>query len=72
MQKPDGIVLASMYSLPDDIERRDYIMNLALANHVELHFANELCTLQNSQDLLRIKTYLEWGVRSDDMHVCNV
>jgi sporadic carbohydrate cluster protein (TIGR04323 family) len=69
MQRPDGIVLASMYSLPDDIDRRDYIMNLALENKVELHFANELCTLQNHQDLTRIKTYMEWGIKTDKEHV---
>jgi len=60
-QKPDGMVLASMYSLPDDVERRDYIMNLALENNVELHFANELCALTTQQDMLKIKTYLNWS-----------
>lgn len=72
MQQPDGIVLASMYSLPDDVERRDYIMNLALENSVELHFANELCILQTRQDMLRIKTYLEWGVKINGAHVWEI
>lgn len=72
MQRPDGIVMASMYALPDNIERRDYIMNLALENKVELHFANELCTLQTDQDLLKIKTYLEWGVQSDGPQIWQI
>jgi hypothetical protein len=68
MQRPDGIVLTSIYSLPDEDGCRDYIMNLALENRVELHFANELCTLKTRQDLLKIKNYLEWGVQSEGPH----
>ena len=35
-QKPDGIVLCSMYSLTDDAKRRDELLNLAVENNVEL------------------------------------
>jgi hypothetical protein len=47
-------------------------MNLALENKVELHFANELCTLQTDQDLLKIKTYLEWGGQSDGPEIWEI
>ena len=61
-EKPDGIVLCSMYSMTDDKERRDYILNLALELGVELHFSNELTSLKTSKDLERIKTYLDFAV----------
>lgn len=61
-QKPDGIVLCSMYSLTDDTERRDELLELALNRGVELHFANELISLKNRDDLVRIQTYLNFAV----------
>lgn len=67
-QRPDGIVLTSMYSLPDNADCRDHLLELALDNRVELHFANEWCTLQTRNDLTKIKTYLEWGVKTDQPH----
>ena len=62
-QKPDGIVLTSMYSMTDDKIRRKEIMLLALENNVELHFANELCFLKNQQDLELIEKYLNFAVQ---------
>lgn len=61
-QRPEGIVLCSMYSLTDDIERRDELLELALDHGVELHFANELISLKNRNDLDRIQTYLNFAV----------
>jgi len=68
-EKPDVIVLNSMYSLTDDVQRRRQILQLALDNNVELHFANELCSLKRSQDLERIETYLNFAVSKKGPYV---
>ena len=68
-QRPDGIVLCSMYSLTDDRNRRLELLHLALDLGVELHFANELCSLKTKQDLERIETYLSFAVASKDKYV---
>jgi len=61
-QKPDGIVLCSIYALTDDINRRNEILNIALDNNVELHFANELIALRTKDDLNKITDYLDFAV----------
>jgi len=68
-QKPDGIVLCSMYSITDDTERRKEIFELALEHNVELHFANELCYLKTSKDLDKVNTYLNFGVQKKGKYV---
>ena len=68
-QKPDGIVLSSMYAITDDRERRNELLNLAIENNVELHFANELCFLKNTQDLEKINAYLNFAVPKKDKYV---
>ena len=68
-KKPDGIVLCSMYALTDDIERRNEILNLALERGVELHFANELCSLKTKDDLEKIEMYLNFAVQKSEPHV---
>ena len=68
-QKPDGIVLTSMYAMTDDKERRNELLNLALENSVELHFANELCFLKNKEDLNQINNYLNFALPKKDKHV---
>ena len=67
-QKPDGIVLASMYAITDDKKRRNELLNLALENNVELHFANELCFLKNKKDLEQINDYLNFAVPKKGKH----
>ena len=59
-QRPDGIVLSSMYALTDDTERRSELLNIALENNVELHFANELCSLRIEADLYHIQKVFEF------------
>jgi sporadic carbohydrate cluster protein (TIGR04323 family) len=61
-QKPDGIVLTSMYAMTDDKQRRNDLFNFAIENNVELHFANELCFLKNKEDLRQIHDYLNFAV----------
>lgn len=69
MQKPDLIVLNSMYSLTDDLERRNELLHLALDYGVELHFANELISLKNKQDLAKIETYLNFAIPKGEPYV---
>lgn len=67
--RPDGIVMCSMYSLTDDADRRNELMELALHYSVELHFANELTVLKTKEDLDRIKTYLDFAVPKSGPYV---
>jgi sporadic carbohydrate cluster protein (TIGR04323 family) len=68
-ERPDGIVLCSMYCLTDDGVRRSELLQLALDLEVELHFANELCSLKTKSDLEKIETYLNFAVPKKDLHV---
>jgi len=67
-QKPNGIVLCSMYSITDDANRRNELLELALENNVELHFANELCFLKTRQDLDQINAYMNFAVEKKGKH----
>ena len=62
-ERPDGIVLLSIFALPDKKEWRDHILNLALEYGVELHFANEYLVLSSRTDLSLIQDYLEFAIR---------
>jgi len=68
-QRPDGIVLCSMYCLTDDVERRQELLNLALDFGVELHFANELTSLKTRSDLEKIETYITFAVPTKGAYV---
>ena len=68
-EKPDGIVLCSIFSLPDDHDRRNEILELALRLGVELHFANELCSIRSQADLDRIQTYINFAVPKSGPYV---
>ena len=68
-ERPDGIVLCSMYCLTDDVQRRRELFQLAINLGVELHFANELCSLKSSDDLEKIETYLNFAVAKKGLHV---
>ena len=59
--KPDGIVLCSMYSLTDNAERRNELLNLALENNVELHFAQEIYFLKTKEDLKHIQYCMDFA-----------
>jgi sporadic carbohydrate cluster protein (TIGR04323 family) len=68
-ERPDGIVLCSMYSLTDEVDRRNELLELALDQGVELHFANELTALKSKKDLDKIKTYLDFAVAKSGPYV---
>lgn len=68
-ERPDGIAMCSMYSLPDDPARRTELLELAVDLGVELHFANELCALKSRDDLEKVQTYLNFAVPKKDPYV---
>ena len=51
----EGIVICSIYCLPDDPFRRVQLLRLAVENNVELHFANEVCSVRNEEDVQHIQ-----------------
>ena len=63
-----GIVIGSIYSLPDDDDRRREILELALETKTEMHFVNEYLVLQNQADLNLIETYRTFAVESSGPH----
>jgi len=68
-EKPDLIVLNSIYSLTDDIVRRNELLQIAIDNNVELHFANEHTVLRKQTDIDKIKTYLDFAPAKKDLHI---
>ena len=58
----DAIVLCSIYSLPDDPFRRHTLLQLAIDNNVELHFANELCSIREQNDIAHIQKVLGYKI----------
>jgi len=56
-QKPCGIIMNSIYSLPDEEQRRNELIEKALTNNVILVFANEFLIMKNRKDVDRIKEY---------------
>jgi len=59
-----GIVMTSIHSLPDDPDRREYLLKLALKHNVNLHFANEYCQLRSEQDLELIQRYRNFAIKN--------
>jgi sporadic carbohydrate cluster 2OG-Fe(II) oxygenase/sporadic carbohydrate cluster protein (TIGR04323 family) len=64
-----GIVLCSIYNLPDDVERRQELLELAVANNTQLHFANELCSVRNLSDIDNIQRVFEFVNENTDPNV---
>ena len=52
----DGIVVLSMYSIPD------ILLEQALASDVEIHFANELMIMRTQEDLDKVLEYKSFYV----------
>ena len=59
-QKPTGMVMNSIYSLPDDPERRNFILDKALELNVIMIFATEVIVMKTEKDVARIKEYFEY------------
>jgi|TARA_R110001592_G_scaffold212759_1_gene465262 sporadic carbohydrate cluster protein (TIGR04323 family) len=59
-QKPTGIVMNSIYSLPDDADRRNFILDKALELNVMMIFATEVIVMKTEKDIAKIKKYFEY------------
>jgi len=55
-----GIVMCSVYNLPDSPFDRFRLLQLAVENNVELHFANELCSVRGKEDIKKILKIFEY------------
>lgn len=56
----EGIVICSIYCLPDEKERRIQLLKLAVNNNVELHFANELTFVRDESDIKKVESIFEY------------
>ena len=65
----DGIMLCSIYCLPNDRSRRQELLHEALEKNVEIHFANELAVLKNQDDLNHIERIFEFVNDNPDPNV---
>ena len=60
LKSVDGIVLCSVYCLPDNPFRRHELLKSALQHNVELHFANELTSMRTQEDLMHIQRIFDY------------
>jgi sporadic carbohydrate cluster protein (TIGR04323 family) len=56
----EGIVLCSIYCLPDNPFRRYELLKMAVDNGVELHFANEVTRVVNEDDIKHVQHIFEF------------
>jgi len=56
----EGIVICSIYCLPDDKARRLELLKLAVDKKVELHFANELTYVKEEKDIDQIEKIFKY------------
>jgi sporadic carbohydrate cluster protein (TIGR04323 family) len=62
----DAIVLCSIYCLPNQSAQRLYLLNLAVDAGIELHFANELCSVRTHADIEHIERIFEFVNENTD------
>ena len=55
--------MLSIFSLPDDKERRSTILQKAVKNKKKIIFANELQVLQDSEDINKVEYYRTFAVK---------
>lgn len=65
----EGIVLSSIYCLPDNKERRLELLKLAVDHKVELHFANELTYVREQRDIENIERIFEYVNENTDPNI---
>ena len=70
LEQLDGIVLYSLFQLPENKSSRQNIYQQVLAQKKSLHFAVETVVLQAEQDCQRIEDI--WGVFQVMSHMPNV
>jgi len=57
------ILMLSIFSLPDDKERRSTILQKAVKNKKKIIFANELQVLRDSEDINKVEYYRTFAVK---------
>jgi sporadic carbohydrate cluster protein (TIGR04323 family) len=62
----DAIAMCSIFNLPDDADRRYELLKLAVDSGVELHFANEVCSVRDYADIEHIKHIFEFVNENPD------
>ena len=65
----DAIVMCSIFNLPDDPSRRHQLLKLAVESDVELHFANEVCSVRSHKDIEHIKHIFKFVNENPDPNV---
>ncbi len=63
-----GIIMGSIYSLPDDAQRRGHILRCAVEQGMELHFANEYLVVSAPEHIELLETYRGFAVRQAGAH----
>lgn len=56
----DHLLLASIFTLPEDADKRKRFMQNALNARIVLHFCNEELILTNSEDMEKIEQLINW------------
>jgi len=64
-----NVVMLSIYCLPDKVEDRHKIYEVALSNKCLLHFAQEDIIINNQDDIDLIEKYLNWGTSYLDWRI---
>ena len=61
-QQPSGIIMNSIYSLPDSVERRNKLIDKAIDKDVVMIFANEFLVMKTIKDVEKIKKYFQYYI----------
>ena len=67
IQEKQNIIMLSIHSLPDHEGLRNYYLDLALDNNVDIIFVNEMIKL-SKDSINKIITYLEFGYKQRGWH----
>lgn len=65
----DGIIACSIYSLPDNADRRRELLELAVETGTEIHFANELCSVREKADIAHIEHIFNFVNENTDPNI---
>jgi len=61
----DGIIMLSIFALPEDQDRREFLCNFAIENNMKLFFANEELCIETTDDIQTVNEYYKYAVWQD-------
>ena len=61
VDRPDAVVLFSIWALPEEADLRAAILDAAVSNGVALHFANESEQVQSAEDVARLERLVSFS-----------